>query len=149
MSWVNSNLQRSFPVSGAQPHGLRPSMATCQPRANNRVVVEAAGTTPTTIPTPPSPIMSKGARTPPEVPDPSDVDQMRALTNRNGISTRNRLRAGRRRLAAPMTEPSPWSSPSITSVPTPRGVRLKEAADADNHSAPSAGHHIQWILFKR
>ena len=81
--------------------------------------------------TPPSapPIRSSGARTPPDVPDPSDTLQMTDLTNRVPTITR----AGT----------SPCSNAPMTSYPTPSAWG-KTSPPTPTTSPPSAGHHIQW-----
>ena len=81
---------------------------------------------------PPSapPIISSGASTPPEVPEPSENAQMNDLTSRMPQIT--------------WTGTLPWSSAPMVSYPTPSACG-KIRPPNPTAKPPKAGHHIQWM----
>src|ERR1043166_1346958 len=74
------------------------------------------------------PIMSNGASTPPDVPDPSAMDHTRAFPINNPST------------AEPTT--SPFNNPRIVSQPTP-STRGSSQPPTPTNTPPIAGHHIQ------
>jgi hypothetical protein len=82
--------------------------------------------------TPPNaaPIISRGANTPPEVPEPNEITQIADLTNSTPAITARGT--------------SPCSRDWIVSYPTPSACG-KIIPPNPTARPPIAGHHIQWI----
>ncbi len=80
------------------------------------------------IPPNAAPIISNGASTPPEVPEPSEIIQIADLTRR----TPKRI----------LNATSPWISMAMVSYPTPSACG-KIKPPIPTNRPPIAGHHIQ------
>ena len=75
-----------------------------------------------------APIINKGARTPPDVPEPSEIIQIADLTIRTPATI--------------LSGASPWRSIPIVSYPTPKACGKTNPPNPTN-TPPIAGHHIQ------
>ena len=122
-----SSTANTTPVSGER---IKPPRTPASPTSGQKPGATCGKTCASRLPSAP-PTMNIGASTPPEVPEPSDSDQISVLTTRMPTT---RCRA--RRL--------PRSSPPMTSYPTPSACGTNRPP-RPMMTPPIAGHHIQWI----
>src|SRR5579875_99852 len=123
-SWVSSS-EKTTPVNGDL---MVPPIIAPMLTSTHSVTVPTGRICPSRAPIDP-PTISRGARTPAEVPDPSDTDHMVALTMTS--------------LAMALNARFPRSKASIVSYPTPRACG-ENTPPIPITSPPMTGHHIQW-----
>jgi hypothetical protein len=119
-----SSIVNTTPVSGER---MTPPTTAARPAIAQKPANTGGSRCPSSAPSAP-PIMNTGARTPPDVPEPSDSDQISVLTTRMPTISDRPAR--------------PASSWPITSYPTP-SARGSARPPMPMIAPPIAGHHIQ------